>query len=310
MTPDEPARRPAAGGVVTLVHAACCRLQGSPVQPVWDEIRALAPDALLLLGDTVYLERDDHDEPAALAADLRERLARQLAEPHFAALRADLRRRGAPLLAVYDDHDFLGDDRCGADVAPALREAARAAFVDAWRDPADPAPPTGALWSSHAIGPVRVLMTDQRYHRRAAAASAHDADAILGAEQWAWLEGELARRDTPFLVFASPTTFHAWRGESWEAYPAAFARLRAMLARRPGALVVAGDLHANGLYDDSGVVEVVSSGIARRGRVYGVERRNYGVLRFDGERLHVSLRSDTPGHRFETELSRADWRLA
>lgn len=290
---------------VKIVHASCCRLQGSPVQPVWDRIRAERPDALLLLGDTVYLDRDDHDDPQALAAELRRRYAAQLGETHFAALLADLRARGAPLLAAYDDHDFLGDNRCGADFPVALREAARQSMVEALQPPC-----TGReLYSSRVLGPVRLIVLDARFHRRCVAASAADREGLLGADQWDWLEAELARRDTPFVMIGSSSTFHAWRDESWEAYPEAFERLRALLRGRPGALVVSGDIHANGLYDDSGVIEVVSSGVARRGRVFGVERRNFGVLSFDASGLRISLRSDTPGHRFETVVALADWRL-
>jgi len=288
-----------------LVFASCSRLQVVNPQPVWDEIRAERPDALLLLGDNVYLDRDDHDDAPALAAELAQRYAAQLAEPHFAALRADLRTRGAALLVGCDDHDFLGNDRCGGDFPVALREAARTELIRAF----DP-PRTGdELHASLRLGPVRVVMLDTRFHRRAAAVSAADPDAVLGAAQWAWLEAELARRDTPFVVVASSSTVHAWRGEAWEHYPAAFARLRGRLRGRPGALVVAGDIHANGMYDDSGIVELVSSGVARRGAVFGGERRNFGVLDFDADGVSVNLRSNKPGDRLSARIALDDWAL-
>lgn len=91
--------------------ASCAKLQQVDPQPVWSEIAALRPDVLLLLGDLVYLDHDRHDDPAALAAELRRLYDAQFAEANFAALRADLAARGAALLSIYDDHDFLGNNR-------------------------------------------------------------------------------------------------------------------------------------------------------------------------------------------------------
>ena len=115
-----------------LVAASCSRLQSVNPQPVWAEIEAEKPDALLLLGDNVYLDEDRHDDPARLAADLRALYQRQLAEPNFAALLAGLRKRKATVAAIYDDHDFLGDNRSGGEAAPALREGARRQLIDAF----------------------------------------------------------------------------------------------------------------------------------------------------------------------------------
>ena len=291
-----------------IVIASCCRLQHTEAQPVWGEIRAEQPDALLLLGDNIYLDCDTHDDPAALAAELRQRYAAQFAEAHFDALRRDMRSRGKPVLAIYDDHDFLGNNRCGADFAPALRSAAREALVAAF----DPPRTRDEVYSSQRLGAVRVVMLDTRFHRLSvsAAAGLGDRDAVLGAEQWAWLQAELDKRDTPFLLIASSSTFHLFRSEAWELYPAAFSRLRALLRGRRGALFVSGDIHANALYDDSGVVEVVSSGVARCGKVFGVQRKGYGVLAFDAEGVQITLRSNKPGDRLHTRIALADWRLS
>lgn len=96
-----------------LAVASCAKLQQIDPQPVWSRIRAVLPDGLLLLGDTIYLDDDRHGDAAALGAELRRLYAARLAEPHFAALLADLRERSASVLAIYDDHDFLGDGRYG-----------------------------------------------------------------------------------------------------------------------------------------------------------------------------------------------------
>ena len=287
-----------------IAIASCAKIQDLAVQPAWDDIRARRPDVLLLLGDMVYLDRNDHDDPAALAAELRGLYQRQFAQPQFAALRADLQRRGGRLLAVYDDHDFVGDNRCGADAPPALREAARAEFVRAFAPPQ-----TGDEVYAHVpLGLVDLVLLDARFHRQAAPRPA-DADAMLGAAQWAWLERTVADSRAPYLVVASSSTVHQFGGDSWERHPAAFQRLRRLLRPRRGALVVSGDVHHNDAYDDSGVVEIVSSAVARIGSVFGAERRNWGLLHFGPDRLMVQLHSLKAPGRLAFELPLAHWAL-
>lgn len=292
-------------GPFRLAVASCSQIQQVPSQPVWAEIQAAQPDALLLLGDLVYLDRDDHDDPAALALELDRLYAAQAAEPHFAALRADLQSRGAPLIAIYDDHDFLGNNRCGGDADPTLRDAARDAFVRAM------APRTTGteVYRHHALGPVDVLVLDGRYHRRSAAASALDRDALLGAAQWAWFEQALAACAAPCVVVASSTPLYDWGDESWEDYPLAFARLVALLKGRPGALVLSGDAHRNAVYDDAGVIEIVCSAVARLGRASGRLRSNHGLLSFDEHGVRVQLHAHMVGWRFDFRIEQQAWTL-
>ena len=118
-----------------LALASCAKLQSTNPQPVWAEIQTERPDARLLLGDTVYLNHDRHDDPAALGAELRALYAAQLAKPNFAHLLNDLRARGAQVLAIYDDHEFLGNNRYAGDHSAALRESACVEFIRAFAPP-------------------------------------------------------------------------------------------------------------------------------------------------------------------------------
>ncbi len=288
-----------------LAFASCSKIQDLPAQPAWADIQAQQPDALLLLGDNIYLDHDQHQQPGPLAAELDALYARQFAEPGFAALLADLRARQAPLLAVYDDHDFLGDNRCGADHDPALREAARAAFVRAFQ-PMQTGPD---VYARQALGLVDVILLDTRFYRTHPARSVDPRNAMLGAQQWAWLEQQLQASTAPCLVLASGSTLHSFGDESWEQYPGAFQRLVSLLKDRTGALVLSGDAHRNAVYDDSGVVEIVSSAVARRGIVFGAERRNHGLLRVDAQGVQVDLMGLKVGNRFSFRIARAHWAL-
>ena len=288
-----------------IVAAACCNIRDVNPQPAWAEIRAEHPDALLLLGDNVYLQHDDHGAPDALAAELAALYARQFAEPDFAAVVADLRSRGGELIAIYDDHDFLGNNRYGADASPALRLAARNAFITAFA----PAMTGEDVYRVHRLGLVDLVVLDGRFHRAAPAADRDNPDALLGAAQWAWLESTVAESTSRYLLVASATTLHAFGDQSWEHYPAAFRRMAALLRGRAGALLVSGDVHRNAAYDESGVIEIVTSGVAHRGRAFGGLRKNYGVLTFDDTALHVELRSLKVGSRFAFSIPRSQWRL-
>jgi alkaline phosphatase D len=289
-----------------IVAASCCKVQQVNPQPVWAEIQAERPDALVLLGDNVYLNHDQHSDPDRLGRELRELYALQLAEPNFAALLLDMRQRGAPVVAIYDDHDFLGNNRYGGDVPDALREAPRAELIRAFA----PQQTGSEVYRLHRIGLVDLVVVDARFHRSRPDLSANDRDAVLGTRQWQWLEQVVAsRRPDAYLALASSTTLHTFADESWEQYPAAFQRLVKLLAPIPGAFVLSGDVHRNAAYDDSGVVEIVTSAVARRGLVFGAARKNYAVLGFDTTAMHVDLRSLKVGWRIKFSLPRANWVL-
>jgi alkaline phosphatase D len=288
-----------------VAAASCSKIQSINPQPVWLEILEEKPDILLLLGDTIYLEHDHHTDPEALAAELHKLYATQLAEPGFSALLDDIKKRGAKILAIYDDHDFLGNNRYGGDYNPALREAARSEFIKFI------SPPRTGLdvysFTKHGILDVAVL--DERFYRQSPSVSYADRDAILGAAQWEWLENIVASSKAPYLLIASSTTLHTFGDESWEQYPQAFQRLVNLLKNRNGALVLSGDVHRNAVYDDSGIIELVTSAAARKGLVFGAHRKNYAVLTFDEKRVHVDLRSLKVGWRFKFDIPLSHWAL-
>jgi phosphodiesterase/alkaline phosphatase D-like protein len=287
-----------------IAAASCTKLADDPDQTVWTLIRREQPDVLLLMGDNVYLRSNRHTDPVRLEHGLGNRYAEQLAQKRFAALLKDMKARGKPVLAIYDDHDFLGDNRTGTDNPLELRRAARRALVEAF----DPPTTDGQVYSVSRLGLVDVVVLDTRFHR--APPGSTSVNAVLGAKQWTWLEATLAAA-TPakYTVVVSSTTFHRFGDESWELYPKAAARLRTLLAGRRGALVIAGDIHRNYAYDDDGVVEIITSGAARKGVTYGAPRRNYAILDFTPASVHVQLHSLKVNGRFDFTIPRARWAL-
>lgn len=288
-----------------IAAASCTQIQQSLLQPVWKEIQDERPDVLLLLGDNIYLDHNHHSNPVALKAELRGLYSRQFAEPSFAALLGNLSERGARVFAIYDDHDFLGNNRYGGDYDPALGIAAREEFISWFRPPQT----SDDVYSFNGLGLVDVVVLDERFYRMTPGTSADNRDAILGSQQWEWLERTISKSQAPYLLIASSTTFHTWGDESWEDYPAAFDRMRRLIGDRRGALVVSGDVHRNAAYDDSGVVEIVTSGAARKGLLFGAPRKNYAILTFDPAQMNVDLRSLKAGWRFNFSVPLNHWAL-
>jgi alkaline phosphatase D len=289
-----------------IAVASCSKLQSVDPQPVWQEILQEKPDVLLLIGDNVYLDHDKHSDPTDLAADLSQKYAAQLAEPNFAALLADVRARNGRVIAIYDDHDFLGNNRYGGDHSQTLRDVARAELVRAFA----PAMTGSDVYSVQRLGLVDIIVLDERFYRTSPAAAGGDRDAVLGQEQWKWLEKTLAATSAAkYTLIASSTTLHTFADESWEQYPGAFKRLVDLLSVRIGALVVSGDVHRNATYDDSGIIEIVTSAVARNGIVFGSPRKNYGILTFDKQKLHVDLRSLKVQWRFDFNIPLSHWTL-
>lgn len=290
-----------------IVFCSCSKLQSYSPQPVWDRIRAEMPDVMLMLGDNIYLDNDNHDSPGPLAAELSRLYEAQLAEPHFAALKADLADRHAALVATYDDHDCLGNDRAGADSPNALREASRNELIRAFAPPM-----TGAdVYSVSQFANVRLIVLDTRFYRTNATKSNKDRNGMLGSKQWTWLEALIkGPAPGPFTVIATSTPVHQFgQNESWEDHQGAFMRLRDLIAGRPGTLVVSGDIHHNDQYDDSGIVELVSSGVSRKGWLFGGKRENYGVLTFDADGVDVAFKGLKNGEQANFRLPLADWHL-
>ena len=86
--------------VIRLAIGSCAR-EGPDSRAVWRRMAAVDPDAIVLLGDTPYIDSTD-------LAVQRRRYAEFAAVPEFADL---LRNR--PLYATWDDHDYGLNDSDG-----------------------------------------------------------------------------------------------------------------------------------------------------------------------------------------------------
>jgi alkaline phosphatase D len=229
---------------LSRIALGSCAESGDP-QPVWDAIRRDAPDLYLALGDNVYGDTED-------ANLLRARYWRQEAVPGFAALRL-----AVPFYGTWDDHDYGAND-AGREY-PTKAESQQL-FLDFLRVPASsPRRARQGIYDAIMLGPpgrrVHVIALDLRYHRSplvwAGLAEGYRVDpspesTMLGEEQWAWFEQELARpSEVRIMLSSTPLVPPYLISETWNNMPLERERfLRALARAAPSTdLVVSGDRH-------------------------------------------------------------------
>ena len=246
-----------------IVFASCAHQNED--QSMWTEVAGEAPDLTLFIGDNVYgdVRSGDPALPELKAAYMR--LAKSAP---FAALRA-----AAPMLTVWDDHDY-GLNDAGAEFEH--REAAQALFNYVWATPEnDPRRAREGVYNAWTIGEdgkrVQIILLDTRFFRSALTPTdergargaeryvpSEDPDqAMLGDAQWAWLEEELKKPADLRLLVSSIQVLaegHGW--EAWRTMPRERQRLYDLI-ERTGAeklIVLSGDRHAAALYARDDVI--------------------------------------------------------
>ncbi|MCK6526767.1 alkaline phosphatase D family protein [Myxococcota bacterium] len=214
---------PEAGSAAPLRFAfgSCSK---DDAQPAFGALAALAPDVFLFVGDNHY------GNTADLGA-----LRENYRWAHSRPLRSDL-LAAVPSLAIWDDHDFVGNNTDGSDPG---REVALRAFSEYWPNPSAGLPGTEGVFFSHRYGDVEFFMLDDRYWRGLDGT-------LLGAEQEEWLVEALAASDATFRFVACGSQWTLQGSDdSWAAFPEARERLLQEVADRGigGVVLLSGDVH-------------------------------------------------------------------
>jgi alkaline phosphatase D len=321
-------RREVAIGVAAAAFAPMALAQDAPLtriafgacshedkdQPIWDAILEKKPQLFIHLGDAVYGDTRSPDE-------LRAKYAKFANKPEFRRF-----REAVPILSIWDDHDY-GENDSGA--AYPMKEESRAIFCDFWGIPAASPRRQGqpGVFTAETFGPegqrVRIILPDLRWNRSRVVSvsknwgryaawalqrrlrgqpipgpyrpNTEDGASMLGAQQWDWLEAELAKPAAVRILGSSIGILCQGSGwETWENYPADHARLLAALKphRGTGLALISGDVHygeISKLEDGDGpaLIEAVSSGLTqvmpilppntrRVGKAF--RGRNFGLL--------------------------------
>ena len=310
---------------LTRLAFASCNRQDSP-QHMWPLIGATRPQLFMMIGDNVYGDRGWAGDPEL--ASFSNAYAMLGAEPGFTALRHDV-----PILATWDDHDY-GPNDAGGEFPYKLRS--EDLFEAFWNSSAAVRSRPG-IYDSVTVGPagqrVQIIVLDTRFFRSPLTKGpqteerpplgpyvpdSDPAKTMLGAEQWQWLEGELAKpADLRLIVSSIQVLADAQNFEKWGNLPLERERLYRMLKARNGGgiALLTGDRHSGSFYRATPpalgeeVVEITSSSLnaafvsegasereadaSRIGPLYLVE--NFATLDIDwrARALKMDLRDNT-----------------
>ena len=236
LTPPVAFRTAPAAGAPARVRLAfgSCAYEDDATASAWTAILGHAPDAVVLLGDTPYI-----DSP--ILAVQRRRYREFFARPALVAL-----CRSTPLYATWDDHDFGANDTDGR--LPGKADSRRA-FVEYHANPGYGADGVG-IYTSFRRGPLEVFLLDTRWFAATepSPAKAHAAS-LLGARQWKWLQDGLLASTAPFKVLACGMVWNdavrPGKLDHWGSYAHERDALFAWLGEHSirGVVLVGGDIH-------------------------------------------------------------------
>jgi alkaline phosphatase D len=234
-----------ASGKIRIVFGGCSGYV-PPNERMWDTIRGFAPAAFLTLGDNVYV--DDPESPDQQRYCYYQRQSR----PEFRRLVA-----GAPVYAVWDDHDFAMDDSIGGTEPglPYWKPMVSEIFRQNWVNPAhgDGVDEPG-IWFDFRVGDAHFIMLDSRTYRTDPGRFDEPGVAdptMLGPRQLAWLKETLRTSDATFKLLVSPVSWHelAKTGkqgfDSWAGFPAEREAIFSLIRdeRIPGVVLLSSDRH-------------------------------------------------------------------
>jgi alkaline phosphatase D len=163
---------------------------------MWNIVASHKPNALLLLGDNVYIDHPEQTEVQQYC------YYRRKSRPEYQSLVGS-----TAVYAIYDDHDF-GDNDCigGPDIEkPEWKRRVWRTFKENWINPYYGGGETQpGCWFDFSIGDVDFFMLDGRYYRTD---PQKPNPSMLGPVQKKWLFEKLAASKATFKVIASPVPF-------------------------------------------------------------------------------------------------------
>lgn len=215
-----------------LVFGSCAREDRATARS-WRAIRSVGPDALVLLGDTPYIDSTDLETQ-------RRRYREFAAVPEFAALVAQTK-----LYSTWDDHDFGRNDTDGR----IDNGNARKAFLE-HRSHAGTGDGDRGIYTKFRMGPIEVFLLDTRtFAATEPSPFRRHAASLLGGAQWTWLRDGLEASTAPFKLLACGMI---WNGatrpgklDHWGSYPHERAALFRFVGEKniSGVFLVGGDIH-------------------------------------------------------------------
>lgn len=305
---DPPAFRIALGSC-TYVNEPVYDRPGTPYGGGLEIFRSIArmkPDAMLWLGDNVYLRESDWYTRTGILA----RYTNSRGIPELQPLLASTHH-----YATWDDHDFGPNN---SDRSWIHKDKSLDAFKLFWGNPTYGVDGKPGVTTMFQWGDVEFFLLDDRYYRTPNDRDSTGSRTFLGAHQLQWIIDALTASAAPFKIVAvgGQMMSPAAEFENFATYPAERDALIAAITREniPGVVFLSGDRHLTELtrlerpgtyplYDITVSplsATAFANGKANAASVPGtlVNQRNFALLDFSGPRADRSMKisvHDTAG---------------
>ena len=210
---------------------------------IWDTIGSFQPNALLLLGDNVYI-----DLPGMPGAFHDYTYYRRQSRPEFRRL-----IRSTPVYAIWDDHDLAIDDVWMGPYRdqPEWKIPMLELFRRNWNNPSYGTEEWPGCWYKFSIANVDFFMLDCRFYRTNPFA---DRRTMLGPVQKEWFLRELKNSEAVFKVLVSsvPWAPDAKPGsrDTWDGFPEERDQIFSFIVQNKieGVLLMSADRHRSDLH--------------------------------------------------------------
>lgn len=284
-------------------------------QTLWKKIALQNPDLFMWGGDIVYADKDGITG-VKLAYEYQNKV------PDYASFKSFI-----PVIGIWDDHDY---GKNNGDNFYEHKKISKEYLLNFLNEPKDsPRRAREGIYTSYDFGPagkkIKIIMLDNRYFKD------ETEGALLGKNQWAWLEQELKNSDANLHLIVSgisiltPKTIHT---EEWSDYPDEKVRLsKLMKSTRKPYLYVAGDRHYSDIFSQGDELEFLASGMTHNAPVLvrnllrkmypnPIFEHNYGLIDFSWDKgspiMNLSIRTEN-GKSFNSKKIKwenARWKVS
>lgn len=274
---------------VSIAFASCADEKPETAQ-VWRRIRLEKADAVVLLGDTPYIDTTD-------LAVQRRRYKEFAVVPEFARLVA-----ATPAYSTWDDHDFGLNDTDGR--LPG-KENSRKAFIESRPNPTAGENDLG-IYTTFRVGDVEVFLLDARWFARTEPSTFDPEElSLLGKQQWSWLRTKLSESTATWKIITTGMIFNGsvrpHKHDYWSNYPAELNGLYELIGelKLSGVVLMGGDIHRQRVvrHDTKAIVgydliELISS--PSHAKIIDSANQPHPGLLYDGGNTYVwiDLRSE------------------
>ncbi len=265
---------------------------------IWNVIGDQRPDALLLLGDNVYIDLPQMPGPFHQYT-----YYRRQSRPEFRHL-----VQSTPVYAIWDDHDAAIDDVWLGPYKdkPAWKMPMLNFFRRQWNNPGYGTAEWPGVWFKFAIGDVDFIMLDCRMYRTNPFASEKT---MLGAVQKAWLKDQLAKSTATFKIVVSsvPWASGAKPGskDTWDGFASEREEIFSFIANQKinGVILLSADRHRSDAWkverkDAYPLYDLMSSKLTNihthelmTGALFGYNKKcSFGLLTFNTESVDPEVK--------------------